>query len=264
MAGEEPPRTGSQAVERALNLLRSFEVGATSRSLSELAQQNALSPSTTHRLLRALCATGFVQQDPTTERYGLGAALVSLGARAADSIGVDAARPVLEELAASTGESVNLGIRDVDDVLVLVCVPSTQRLRFDQEEGTRVPVYASAMGKALLAFDADLDGTVASLPRLAKLTGSTITSRTELRAVLDEVRERGWAINDQEREPGVRTVAAPVRNRDGASIAAVAVQGPSLRMTDERIEELVPAVVAAADDVASRLAARGERIDTQP
>jgi DNA-binding IclR family transcriptional regulator len=114
------------------------------------------------------------------------------------------------------------------------------------------------MGKALLAFDADLDGTVASLPRLAKLTGSTSTSRRELRAVLDDVRDRGWAINDQEREPGVRTVAAPVRNADGASVAAVAVQGPSLRMTDERIEQLVPEVVAAAEEVSSRLHARND------
>jgi DNA-binding IclR family transcriptional regulator len=258
MTGEDRPRTGSQAVERALRLLRCFETGPTSRTLTDLAHQNGLTPSTTHRLLRALCATGFVQQDPSTERYGLGAALVALGARASESIGVEATRPALEALAASTGESVNLGVRDLDDVLVLVCVPSNQRLRFDQEEGSRVPIYASAMGKALLAFDADLDGTVASLPRLAKLTGSTITSRRELRAVLDDVRDRGWAINDQEREPGVRTVAAPVRNADGASVAAVAVQGPSLRMTDERIEQLVPEVVAAAEEVSSRLHARND------
>lgn len=197
-----------------------------------------------------------LQQDPSTERYGLGPVLVALGARAADAFGVAAVRPVLEELAAATGESVNLGVRDGDDVLVLVCVPSRQRLRFDQEAGTRVPVYASAMGKALLAFDPDPDEVVRSLPRLAKLTGSTITSRAALQRALEATRERRWALNDQEREPGVRSVAAPVLAEDGTAVAAVAVQGPALRMTDERIAAIEPVLARAADEVALRLPAR--------
>jgi len=256
MSPERERRTGSQAVERALTLLRSFEVGPPTRSLSQLAQGTGLSPGTTHRLLRALCSAGLLQQDRLTERYGLGPGLVPLGSRAADALGISAVRPVLESLAATTGESVSLGVRDGDDVLVLVCMPSAERLRFDQGVGTRVPAYASAMGKVLLAFDPYPDEAVRSLPRLAKLTGSTITSRTVLGRVLKETRARGWAINDEEREPGVRTVAAPVRAADGSAVAAVAVQGPSLRMTDERIQKSLPGLRAAADEVSSRLTAR--------
>lgn len=240
-------------MERALALLRSFESGPPTRSLTELAQENDLFPGTAHRLLRALCSAGLLQQDRLTERYGLGVALVPLGSRAASALGISAARPVLESLSATTGESVNLGVRDGEDVFVLVCVPSARGLRFDQKEGTRVPSHASAMGKVLLAFDARPEEVVDSMRRLAKLTESTITTRSALRRALEETRARGWAINDEEREPGVRTIAAPVRRADGSAVAAVAVQGPSLRMTDERIEAVLPALFAAADEVSLRL-----------
>jgi IclR family acetate operon transcriptional repressor len=252
MAEETVPRTGTQAVERALAVLQVLEDGPPTMSLTDLARRTKLSPSTTHRLLRALCDAHLLRQSPDNDHYGLGARLVVLGERAAAGLGLAAARPALDRLARATGESVNLGLRDGDEVLVLMCIPSTQRLRFDQEAGSRIPVHASAMGKVLLAFDPHPDDVLRSLPRLARLTGSTITSRTALRDELDEVHERGWARNDQEREPGVRTVAAPVLDRSGTARAAIAVQGPAVRVTDERIDELVPLVRTAAEEVAGQ------------
>jgi len=250
---DQGPRTGTQAIERALSVLAVLESGADTATLTELANGTGLSPSTTHRLARALCEADFMRQDPATERYGFGRRLVTLGQRASNALGLGAARVTLEALAADTGESVNLGVRDGDEVVVLLDVASAQRLRFDQEVGARVPVYASAMGKALLAHADDPDAVVAALPRLAKLTGSTITSRSALRAELDEVRERGWALNDEEREAGVRTVAAPVLDPSGHSVAAIAVQGPTIRMTDDRLDEVAARVQRAAADVAGQL-----------
>jgi len=248
-------RTGSQAVERALRLLRCFEVGPPTRPLSELAKLAGLTPATAHRLLRALCRAELLAHDPLTERYALGVALVPLGSRAADAIGVPAIRPMLESLAAATGESVNLGVRDGSEVLVLVSVPSPQNLRFDQDAGTRVPVHASAMGKVLLAFDADPDGLIQSIPRLTKLTPATITSRAALSRTLDEIRRRAWAVNDKEREPSVRSVAVPVRAAEGKVVAAVSVQGPSSRMTDGQIRDLLPGLQTAARGLSMRLGA---------
>jgi IclR family acetate operon transcriptional repressor len=252
MADETAPRTGTQAVERALAVLRVLEDGPPTMSLTDLARRTKLSPSTTHRLLRALCDAGLLRQNTDNDHYGLGARLVVLGERAAAGLGLAAARQVLDRLARMSGESVNLGLRDGDEVLVLMCIASTQRLRFDQEAGSRIPVHASAMGKVLLAFDPRPDDVLRSLPRLARLTGSTITSRTALRDELDDVHGRGWAVNDQERDPGVRTVAAPVLDRDGSARAAIAVQGPAVRITDDRIAELVPLVRAAADEIAGQ------------
>lgn len=244
-------------MDRALRLLRTFETGPSLRSLTDLAAEVELSPSTTHRLLRALVNAGLVRQDPATDHYGLGSAVLTLGARAAEALGLDTVRPVLESLVSATGESVNLGIRDGDEVLVLLCASSNQPLRFDQQAGTRVPAYASAMGKVLLAFDRDSDKVVDSLPRLAKLTGTTITSRAELSSQLEAVREQGFAENDEEREPGVRTVAVPVLDGAGCATAAIAVQGPALRMTDERIAAILPALRQAASEAANRLALVG-------
>ncbi len=255
MVTEGIRRTGSQAVERALQLLRCFEVGPPARSLSELARLSGLTPATAHRLLRALCRAELLAHDPLTARYSLGVALIPLGSRAADTVGVPAIRSVLELLATVTGESVNLGVRDGSDVLVLLSVPSFQSLRFDQGAGARVPVHASAMGKVLLAFDADPDGAVQSLPKLTKLTQATITSRAVLSRVLSEARDRGWAINDEERETSVRSVAVPVRAADGKAVAAVAVQGPSSRMTDSQIRDLLPSLQTAAKTVSIRLSA---------
>lgn len=252
---DTPPRTGTQAIERAIGVLAVLEAGADTATLTELAAGTGLSPSTTHRLARALCEADLMRQDPDTERYGFGRRLVTLGDRASAALGLAAARSTLERLAAETGESVNLGVRDGDEVLVLLCVSSAQRLRFDQEAGTRIPAHASAMGKVLLAHADDLDIVVNALPPLARLTGATITSRDALRAQLEEVAGQGWALNDEEREAGVRTVAAPVLGPDGRARAAIAVQGPTVRVTDDRLGDIVAVLRAATAEVAGQLVA---------
>jgi DNA-binding IclR family transcriptional regulator len=206
--------------------------------------------------LTALVESGLLQQDPVSERYALGADLAVLGARASRTLGLSAARPVLVELSEATGESVNLGMREAGDVLVALAVPSTQPLRFEQVEGSRVPLHASAMGKVLLAFAPDGAG-VDQLGRLERLTGSTITSKAVLRRAVAEARTEGWALNDEEREPGVRTVAVPVLASAGVAMAAIAVQGPTTRMTHDRVEQILPELEAAARAVAERMTPDG-------
>ena len=206
--------------------------------VTDVATLTGLSVSTTHRLMRALHAAGLLAQDERTERYHLGAVLVALGRRAEAHLGFDRLLPHLQALAARTGESVNLGTRVGDEVLIAVHVPSSQPLRFDQPEGRRIPIHASAMGKAMLAFAQDPAAEVAALGDLAQFTGSTLTSTARLLADLAETRARGWSMNDGERDPGVRTIGAPLLDTEGRPIAAVAVQGPAIRMADERLHAL--------------------------
>ncbi len=251
-ANANAPRTGTQAVERALAILGALEQGDDAMSLTELALVTDLSPSTTHRIARALCDASILFQDPTTERYGFGPRLVSLGARAAATTGLAAAREILDDLAVETGESVNLGVLDGPFVTVLICVSSSNRLRFDQVVGTRVPAHASAMGKAILASSTDLTAEVRSLPGLSRFTPKTITSRAAFKADLIRSREQGWALNDEEREQGVRTIAAAVPGRQPAR-AAIAIQGPTVRMTDAHIKSIAPLLRASATAISSRL-----------
>lgn len=252
MAGpdvDDRARSGAQSVERAIRVLRTIADAGADLGVSELAQRTALSVSTTHRLLRVLLAAGLVDQDPRTERYQLGPMLVPLGRAAEQRLGFARVRPVLESLASTTGESVNLGVRVGDDVLVVVDVASSQPLRFDQAPGSRVPIHTSAMGKCLLAWDADPAGAVDRLGRLVAVTDRTITEPGALRAELDRVRRQGWALNDEERVPGVRAVAVPVLDAAGVALAAIAVQAPALRLADDRLDEVVHHLRTATRDV---------------
>lgn len=252
------PRSGAQAVERALAVLRCVEATDSGAGITDLAQRAGLTVSTTHRLARTLADAGLLVQDPGTERYQLGPALVVLGRKAERRLGYRQALPLLEELAAATGESINLGIRAGNEVRVVLDVESRQPLRFNQESGSRVPMHVSAMGKCLLAAGADIDAQITGLGDLVRATHRTITDRDQLRAELELVRDRGWALNDEERNPGVRAIAAPVRLPGGGVAGAIAIQGPTVRITDDRLPELADLLAKTTGRVAVLLAAPPE------
>jgi IclR family acetate operon transcriptional repressor len=235
---EAPARSGTQAVDRALHLLGLLEGGG-DLGLTALAGAAGLTVSTTHRLLHALVAAGFVGQDRDTERYHLGPRLIALGRGAESRLGLTRWHAELQRLAAESGESASLGIRLGNEVLIADHVPSSQPLRFAAGIGGRVPIHASAMGKALLARAPDLTAEVASLGALERFTDRTFVDHGALAAELDATRRRGWALNDGERNPGVRAVAVTIPTTATGLAAAVAVQGPEVRLPDERLAELV-------------------------
>jgi IclR family transcriptional regulator, acetate operon repressor len=243
-------RPGSQAVDRALAILDCFRKEPESLGITEIARAVGLNISTAHRLVRALCHAGFMEQEPVSERYRLGFAIAVLGQRALEQSGYHLAQPVLSRLASTTGESASLGVRRGDEVMVMERAASAQPLRFDHPTGTEIQLQASAMGKVLLAFS---PGTpkdiVAGLPPMTRYTRHTITSRTSLVAALTSIRERGFATNHEERYEGVCGIAAPIIGADGAAHAAVGIQGPSLRLTPARLHDLAPLVLSAADEI---------------
>jgi DNA-binding IclR family transcriptional regulator len=257
-ASASPPRSGAQAVERALGVLRCVEADDEGVGITELAQRTNLTVSTAHRLSRTLTEAGLLHQDPRTERYQLGPTLVVLGRKAEQRLGYRQALPLLEELAVVTGESINLGIRAGDEVRVVLDVVSRQPLRFAQAAGSRVPMHVSAMGKCLLANTGDIDDQIDGLGDLVQATHRTITDRDKLRRELELVRERGWALNDEERNPGVRAIAAPVLRSGGAPVGAIAIQGPTTRITDARLPELAELLDKATHQVAPLLATPAE------
>lgn len=246
-------RSGAQTVERALALLRAFEATDEALSLAALAEHAALNASTARRLARVLTDGGVLIRNPATDRYQLGPTLAILGRKAENRLGYSQALPVLQQLSESTGESVNLGIRTGHDVQVVLDVPSTQPLRFDQAPGTRVPLYLSAMGKCLLAYCSDPDTVIRSLGELTRRTDRTITDPDRLRQELQHVCERGWALNDEERNPGVRAIAVPIRHDGAIAVGALAVQGPTIRVTDDRLPALALDLKTAAARIAPLL-----------
>jgi IclR family acetate operon transcriptional repressor len=250
--GGERTRTGAQAVERAMAILRCFDDGEDDLGISEIANRTGLRVSTAHRIVRALCGGGLMDQDRRSDRYRLGRTLVLLGQRAAAQLGLEAARPAVERLAEATGESASLGTRQGDELVVVLVASSSQRLRFDHEQGGRIGLHASGMGQAVLAHSTrDVARAVPEDMELTRYTDHTVTDRAALVAELTLVRERGYAVNDQGRWEGVVGIAAPLLGRDGLARAAVGVQGPSSRLTPDVVPAVAVEVLKAAEELSA-------------
>lgn len=246
---------GTQTIARSLSVLRVLRDAEEDVGVTEIARALGLNASTTHRILRALVAAGYVAQNAHSERYRLGREAFLLGHAARRTLGLEAAMPLLERLAEETGESANLVIRDGETGLVVLRAESRQPLRFTQNVGTQIQLNCTSSGKALLAFGGDYRAEVARLGDIRQLTPATLTSPRELLRDLEETRERGYSINRAERIPGVWGVAAPVLDAEGRAIAALAVQGPEVRVTEDRIPSLGALVIEAARAVRAAIPA---------
>jgi DNA-binding IclR family transcriptional regulator len=237
-----------------LAVLRAFEEGAAELNLIEIARRTGLEPRDAEPALAALCAEEFLDRS-AGETYRLGRVLAILGRRMEEATGLDRAQVLLEELTGRTGESTSLSVRSGAHAVVLLLAPSAQRLRVEHGVGSRLPLHASAMGKVLLAFsDQPVDGAVCELGELARFTDHTVTKPAELVAELRLARDRGWAVNREERYDGVVGVAAPVIVSGRGVVAAIGVQGPAARLRAPDEPGLTRLVERAAQRIAKCLA----------
>jgi len=240
-------QNGTQAVDRAARLLAEVVHSADPMTFTGLSAATGLAKSTTSRLLLALERNGLVRRDDHG-RFLPGEMFVSFAWRGGAEAGLVAvAQPFLERLGKATGETINLGVASGGLVEQIAQVDSTYLIGGTNWVGMSVPLHCSALGKVLLAF-----GT-AQLPAewTERRTDKTITTEAALRADLAGVRGRGYAVTDEELEPGLSAVAAPVHGFDGAVVAALSVSAPTTRMTRER----VPGVAAYCVQEAAGLSA---------
>ncbi len=243
--------SGTQAIGRALMILRLLADEAAELSASAIAEKLELSPGTTSRILRALHMDGLLALNPVTGTYLLGNGAILLGQAAQRVFGLDRALPLLEQVNAETQESVNLTVRQGRESVVMLRVQSTLPLRFEQHPGARFPLYTTASGKAILAFSDDRDEYVSSLPdSLPQLTSDTLRTPEQLAAQLAEIRQRGYSIDAEENVAGVQCVGAPVFDAEMRAQAALVIQVPTVRMPPERVRELGELAMRTAKEVA--------------
>ncbi|WP_328379782.1 IclR family transcriptional regulator [Streptomyces sp. NBC_00440] len=244
-------RAGTQAIDRAMAVLRLLIEADGDVQVTEIIQRLGLTPGTAHRVVGALAAEGFLSRNPVTDGYYLGSTAILLGQAAQRALGTDRALPLLQQLNAETNESVNLAVRDGEESVVVMRVPSPLPLRFEQHPGAHFPLYSTASGKALMSFAEHPGDYLSSLPaELRAVTAHTIGSRERFAEELELTRERGYSIDNEENVEGVRCIGAPVLDARGYAHAAVVVQVPSVRLPDTRIRELAPRVVEIATEVA--------------
>lgn len=242
------------SVANAIRLLTSFSGEEDELGITTLAGRLRLAKSTVHRLAATLTGAGFLEQNGETGKYRLGVALFELGALVRRRMDVaNEARPKLRELLEKTGETVQLGIVDHFSVLYVYEMESRRAIRMAAAVGGRAPLHCTAVGKVLLAHQPGDYVREAISRGLTAYTPKTITKREAVFAMLDEVRLRRHAIDDEESEGGLRAIAAPVRNHNGAVIAALGVAAPVQRMNKKLMQTCVPSVIETADAVSARL-----------
>lgn len=242
------------SVANSIRLTKAFSENEYEMGISALAARLGLAKSTVHRLATTLVEYDILEQNRETGKYRLGLALFELGTLVRRKMDVmSEAQAQIHALADLSGETVQLAILDHLSVLYIRIRESRQAVRMSTGLGSRAPAHCTSVGKALLAYQAPEVIQQVIDNGLQRYTPNTITEGPRLLEELASVRQKGYAIDDEEIESGLRCVAAPIRNHSGRVVAAISVAAPVQRMTKKNLQTTVPSVVAAAEAISRRL-----------
>lgn len=242
---------GVQSVHRALDLVELVADHGGHLSIAEIADLGGLPLPTIHRLLRTLVDRGWMRQLPN-RRYALGFRLMPLGTSAGRLVGANTAT-VLRGLVEQIGESANLAVLSGDHAEYVAQSPSAHSMRMFTEVGRQVELHSTGVGKAILAQLGD-DEALGRVRRVGLNTHTphTLVTEPDLLEDLAKIRARGYSLDEQEQELGVRCIAVALPTPGGAH-AAVSVSGPLTRMTDKLLDDAIPALTRAAEQLATDL-----------
>ncbi len=243
-----------QSLDRALRILAIVADGD-GLSLSEVAERSELATSTAYRMLTTLQNRGMVEFAEQEQLWSIGVEAYRIGSAFLRSRRlVDRARSAMQVLMEKTGETANLGVAEDDCVVFVSQVETHQAIRAFFRPGTRSPFHASGIGKAILAYlSPERVEAIVDKTGLEPFTERTLADRDGLHIDLGEIRKRGWSVDDEERYPGMRCVAAPIFNEFGEPIGGVSISGPTVRVTPERLAAIGPEVREAARQITAMI-----------
>jgi IclR family transcriptional regulator, acetate operon repressor len=247
-----------QSLTRGLSLLEALARAEGGLTLTDLAQRVQLAPSTAHRLLATLEKMGYVYQGGELGRWYIGLQAFTVGSSfLANRDFVAQSHPYMRRLMEQSGETANLGILDGTDAVFIDQVQCREMMRTIVKLGSRVPLHASGVGKAIFAAlpDEQIDA-ILKVKGLPRITANTITSPETMWASIRVIRQRGWSFDDEEHALSTRCVAAPIYNEHAEVLGAISLAGPSSRLPDERIKQLGPLVAHTAEELTRRLGGR--------
>ena len=255
MASHPKERYLINSILRASSILKCFSGAKTHFKISELARHLGLDRSTTYRILLSLEQEGLVEKDEKTGTYSLGLAAFEIGnayLRQMDLIKVS--KPMMDDLALKAQETVHLAVLSDTEIVYVDKVDSPRTLGVMSKIGQRGPVYCTALGKTLLAFQPeDEQSKIIQKIRLIPLTPRTITSKQKLVEELGRIRKQGYALDRREIEEEVECIGAPIRNHLGNVIAALSISGPQRKIGTPQEKQFIRDVVKAAALVSSKL-----------
>lgn len=246
-----------QSLARGLLVIRSFDEEHADQTLSDVARRTGLTRATARRLLLTLTDLGYVSAKGRD--FSLTPAVLHLGYAYLAALGVGGiAQPYLQDLSEQVHESASMTVLDGSDIVYVARVPTHRIFSVALAIGSRLPAWVTSMGRVLLAdLPRDEVDAILDVSDVRALTPKTITEPEAIHQELDRAREQGWYLLDEELERGLRSVAAPIRDRSGRVTAAINVSTPAPRLSVEKvIAEVVPHLVRTADQLSRAMQAR--------
>jgi len=247
-----------QSVAHALDVLEEFRGDTDELGVTELSKKLKLHKNNVFRILATLQSRNYIEQNKSNDNYRLGIKCLELGQTFIHQRGLlKQAKPILQDLAETTGETSYISILRGNEVVYLDSVETSSTVRVISRVGLHMPVHATAAGKALVAFESDEELQKRFAGEIPRMTNATKTRLDELMKDFAAIRERGYATDLEEFEEGLRCIGAPVRDYTRKVIGAISVSGPANRLTDERVDQLVgPEVDRAGKLLSARLGFR--------
>lgn len=247
-----------QSLERGLAVILAFSEHHPRLTLAEVADRTELSRPTVRRILLTLEKLGYVRAEG--KGYALTPHVLALGNAFLSSLNItEVAQPYMEEVTKTTGHTCSLAALDGEDAVFLTRVPSRRVMRHTLTTGTRLPAFATSMGRVLLAGlpEHEVEGFLAHAP-FPRYTAHTVTEAGQLREILRQVRKQGWALVNQEFEEGVRSFSAPVLDSEQRTVASLSMSVPASNVgLDEVHEQILPVVIESAREISKQLGATG-------
>ena len=243
------------SILRACSILKCFSREKDAYKLSEMASRLHLDRSTTYRILLTLEKSGLVEKNRKTGEYALGVGAFEIGSAYLGRTDlVQIAKPIMSALALKAQETVNLAVLSENEILYIDKVDSPRSVGVMSKIGQRNPVFCTALGKALLAFQPEEGAArIVDSIKFKSLTPKTITSKRKLVEELKEIRRKGFALDRREIEEDVECIAAPIRNHSGNAVASISISGPQKKIHTPREKMFVRDVVEAAALISSKL-----------
>jgi DNA-binding IclR family transcriptional regulator len=241
MKAVEVEPTGVRVLHKTLDILETIKTADGGYKLADLARKVDFPKATVYRILTTLEGRGYLDRRADGS-YRMAKKLFDLQrTEPVEQVLNRLAQPLLEKLVAACKETVNLGLLDAGEVVVINTIESPQAVRMSSKIGNRRLPHSTALGKVLLAGMPDKEVTrLVRVKGLPRLTETTITTKTALVAEIQKVRQQGWSLDNQENEIEGRCIGAPVEGPEGKVIAAVSISGPVYRMDLARAKSLVP------------------------
>jgi DNA-binding IclR family transcriptional regulator len=254
MADAEP--SGVRVLHKTLDILEEIKTTESGYKLADLARKVELPKATVYRILTTLEGRGYLDR-ASDGSYRMAKKLFELQRSVPlEQVLHRVAQPVMERLVAACKETVNLGILDAGEVVVINTVESPQAVRMSSKIGNRRHLHATALGKILLAGMPEKEvNRLVKLKGLPKVTPETLTTKTELVAELQKVRQQGWALDNQENEMEGRCIGAPIHGPNERVVAALSISGPVFRMDISRAQSLVASLKTACAEISKSVRA---------